>query len=246
MTSCWAESLGECSEKISREHIVSKAIFLDKDVSVSGLPWCIEPKAVGLQSLAARILCAKHNSALSVLDQIAVDFTAALRESLRLLDVRMNLKRKRWRMATFPINGYLLERWCLKTVINAAVAYGGPDSSEADFPSPTLVEIAFGKRAFEAAAGLYGIHDDLEARPREDGLALQFFKTQRNRVQGAIFSFLGFRLLLYLDAKEPPLPMVIATERGVAAETFTHSHHPFDIAYHAGVGISHKVKFEWR
>jgi hypothetical protein len=42
---CWAVSLGDCEGKISREHLVSQALFPDGNITVSGLHWCKdEPK----------------------------------------------------------------------------------------------------------------------------------------------------------------------------------------------------------
>lgn len=34
---CWAASLGDCEGKISREHLVSQALFPDGNITVSGL-----------------------------------------------------------------------------------------------------------------------------------------------------------------------------------------------------------------
>src|SRR5665213_2855249 len=79
---CWAACLGNCSNKMSREHIVTKAMYLDNEITVSGMPWCAdEPKTVGMAGLTAKILCVAHNSALSKVDEEAVRFARAMRES---------------------------------------------------------------------------------------------------------------------------------------------------------------------
>lgn len=45
---CWAAALGDCSDKISREHIISRALF-SQEVFVQGLAWCkSEPKKIGM------------------------------------------------------------------------------------------------------------------------------------------------------------------------------------------------------
>jgi hypothetical protein len=36
MTYCWVESLGDCSDKLSREHIVSEGMFPDQVLRVVG------------------------------------------------------------------------------------------------------------------------------------------------------------------------------------------------------------------
>ena len=250
MNVCWAACLGNCSDKMSREHIVTRAISLDNEVTVRGMPWCAdEPKRVGLASLTAKILCVAHNSALSKVDEEAVRFVEALRESFRLLQVRIGRSDHRWRIVRFPVDGYQMERWLLKTLINAAYDRGspiGPDSLEAGLPSKSLVEIAFGRKTFEPNAGLYGIFDAPENRPRTDGIEIHAINTPTNRVLGAVFCFIGFRLLLFLDRKGPTLPLMeIATATGESAQIIEPTYHPKAIEYSAGKGISHSVDFKW-
>lgn len=245
---CWASCLGGCSNKISREHTITKAMFLDKEIEVSGMPWCADqPKKIGLGSLTAKVLCVVHNSALSPVDEEAVRFAEAMRESFRLLAVRHRLKQKHWTLKKFSIDGRRMERWFLKTLINATCHRESPigvDAHSAGLPSQSLVEIAFGKRTFEPNAGLYGIYDPLTKRPQSDGISLLAFTT-RGRVAGAIFSFLGFRLLLFLDMKGPDLPsMEIYTAGGEKCEVIEPTYHP-RVDYHAGRGISHSILFDW-
>ena len=98
---------------MSREHTITQAMFLDKEIEVSGMPWCVEPQKVGLANLTAKVLCVDHNSALSPVDEEAVRFAEALRESFRLLQVRLSLKPRRWTFTKFPIDGPRMERWSL-------------------------------------------------------------------------------------------------------------------------------------
>jgi hypothetical protein len=249
MSGCWAAALGDCAGKISREHIVTRAISLDNEITVSGLDWCKEPKKVGLASLTAKVLCVAHNSALSELDSEAVRFVEAMRESFRLLTVRVGLKNRRWRRIKFPVDGPRLERWHLKTLINVTFDRGSPiglDANDLGLPSRSLVEIAFGKRTFEGEAGLYGLYDPPENRPHMDGLEIHTINTPANRVLGATFSFLGFRLLLFLDPKGPPQPLMeIAAATREWTEVIQPTYHPEGISYDAGKGLSHSVEFKW-
>lgn len=49
MPGCWAEVLGGCSSKISREHAISRNQFGDVEkITVQGFPWCPQPKEIGL------------------------------------------------------------------------------------------------------------------------------------------------------------------------------------------------------
>lgn len=239
MSKCWAACLGGCSDKISREHTITKAMFLDEELTVSGMPWCVEPKKVGLANLTAKILCVTHNSALSPLDEEAVKFTEAMRESFRLLQVRLGAKSKRWTFLKFLIDGPRIERWFLKTLINASY------QSDSRIEDSSLVEIAFGKKSFAPPTGLYGVYDPPEKKQLFDGISLHAFIV-RDRVVGATFSFLGFRLLLYIDKKGPQLPyMKIGTAGGGISEVLEPTYHPMGISYTAGKGISHAVVFKW-
>src|SRR6266566_4748064 len=90
-------------------------------------------------------------------------------------------------------------------------------------------------------AGLYGIYDNPENRPYMDGISIRGINTSGNRVVGAVFSFLGFRLLLFLDTNGPQLPLMeIGTGEGETSELIEPTYHPKAIDYLAGVGISHR------
>src|ERR1700675_999975 len=86
---CWAACLGDCGQKISREHRVSKCLFDSEEISVQGFPWCLnEPKTIGLANFVAKILCKEHISALGELDSAALQAFKVFRESVRLNRVR--------------------------------------------------------------------------------------------------------------------------------------------------------------
>lgn len=40
MSECWANSLGNCSGKMSREHLITKGTFIDDEILVHGFDWC--------------------------------------------------------------------------------------------------------------------------------------------------------------------------------------------------------------
>jgi hypothetical protein len=119
MSKCWAACLGGCSDKISREHLISENLFLDDDMTVEGFPWCHGKQVkIGLASLTAKILCQQHNSDLSDVDTIGGKTFEAFRESRRLANVREKNPKYRWAVVRTEINGRGFERWCLKTLIN--------------------------------------------------------------------------------------------------------------------------------
>src|SRR2546426_3801833 len=129
---CWARSIGDCSEKLSGEHLVSKALF-SESVTVRGFDWCKDrPKTIGINSLAAKVLCVRHNSALSELDAAALKVWNALKE---LADVQEGIAlAARLRIPVGPprplrlrVSGSRLERWAFKTTVNH-VAAGARDA----------------------------------------------------------------------------------------------------------------------
>lgn len=161
MGNCWAACLGNCDGKISREHVVSRALFLGNQISVQGFAWCKDDaKVIGLSSLTARILCEQHNSCLSEVDSSGADAFKAMREMMRLSNVRSQMKPRIWRIRRYDVDGPKLERWFLKTLINLAFEgqyHIGMDSTEVGRPSSRLVKLCFGLTKFQKPAGLYNV-----------------------------------------------------------------------------------------
>ena len=201
---CWAESIGNCTDTLSGEHIVSKGLFTDAPIVVQGLSWCKdEPKTIGLNGLTRKILCTRHNSALSPLDDAAIAAFNAFRESVRLTDVREKMKERRWNVVHLQLDGDGLERWFLKTLINVTLggqAKIGPNSNTPGQPSADLVAIAYGHRKFVLNAGLYNSQEPGETIDSEDRVNIIPFFDQANKyVLGGTFYFRGFRFMLNLD-----------------------------------------------
>jgi hypothetical protein len=210
MSNCWAECLGDCSDKMSREHIFSKGIFFSDELTVQGLAWCSDtPVSVGLASLTAKILCSKHNNDLSVADSAAASATRAFEEALALHKFREQFRPTYWSRRDFNINGYELESWFLKTLINVSFRSEkliGKDATEPGIPSRQLVEIAFQRRRFEAPAGLYTIPAVGETSLLDGRLRVTLMAQKPGATLGAIFTFAGLRYFLYLDDKFTPGP----------------------------------------
>jgi hypothetical protein len=68
----------DCSADLSAEHYISKSVLqaIGDTVAVSGVPLLSDgqEKEVGINSLTAKILCSRHNSALSLLDSAVGTF----------------------------------------------------------------------------------------------------------------------------------------------------------------------------
>lgn len=142
---CWANYRGDCGRGMSKEHLVSKALLPEEKVWVSGFSWCrSEERCIGINALQRRVLCAKHNNALSPADEAGVHAISAFAEGT----------------AEKAVDGPLLERWLLKTAINLSldgdlhIGVGMADSIPGK-PSPYLQAVAFGEQPFLASMGAY-------------------------------------------------------------------------------------------
>lgn len=169
---------------------------------VSGLHWCKnEPRAVGNARLTGKILCRKHNSDLSGLDYSVKQSFDTLDEAWRLYGARSGRTNRSWTQRTFKVDGVLLERWFLKTLIN--LSHGdqwaiGEGTHEAGMPNDELVRIAFGRSVFREKAGLYLASYDGQQEVRVyPGLSC-IPKTIGNNLMAGLFTFAGLNFFLSL------------------------------------------------
>lgn len=200
---CWAQALDACSQKISREHLVSAALFPNTNsISVSGFPWCKgETKIISLSSFTSKILCTKHNSLLSPLDSAAGAAFKAFNDSALLLNKRLSEESSKFKVRHFRINGKLLERWLLKTLINLCSESGllvGSKAEKPGIPDESLVRICFGLEHFAGKSGLYlaaRVGAEINSGPAIAFSPLIFDGTH---VAGGFFHFRGFFIFMSL------------------------------------------------
>jgi hypothetical protein len=248
MNDCWAACLGDCSGKISREHIVTAGLFLDDKITVQGPPWCRnEPKEIGLAALTKKNLCTKHNSDLSGVDNAGISSMNVLREATELTNLRIKYKITRPRIKRFQIDGRALERWFLKTFINIAFKQAYPigrDSAQPWIPSCDLVEIAFGQKQFEPKAGLYFLGEPGEQIESKEGLRAMTFTNETDALVGAMFYFWGFRFFLYLDQDGPGERFHSIRSTGWSGRSQP-MYHLKDIRATLGKPLSHVIEIRW-
>jgi hypothetical protein len=250
MSECWASDLGNCGGGNSREHLVSASAFTGEAIELYGLEWCRDqPKVIGLASFVSRILCRKHNSQLSELDEAAGDFLEALRELEELarisksgIIVQPNTTRR--------IDGSKFERWLLKTTVN--LCYGATwhtQQQPTSKPPGSLVEVVFGLRPFPPGTGLH----------RVTGPAHQFASSNRigfaplicidNEIIGSLWSLYGFKFALFLVPPESianthfafEVPWLIEWPKQLRFER-----RPAGLKAHLADGSVRTVDFAWR
>lgn len=182
---CWAASLGDCDGGASREHLISRSQLDSSTIIVSGLPWCREPREVGLASLVAKTLCARHNSALSPVDEEMQRFKGAIESIVA------------GRLRTSRLDARLVERWLLKTTVTLAMQ----DSSASLPPLSDLARVAFGHEAPPYGQGFFLVAHLGEQKPFENG-QLTFTSLNRKdtgRIAVAQFGFHGWTLVFAFD-----------------------------------------------
>lgn len=202
MKKCWAESYERCGGGISGEHLISQGLFRpSKTVNVQGFTWCADKMVtVGIKSLTRNILCRDHNSALSLLDEAAVETFNVLRRQVRLSRLKTSLLDL---LAEKPptLNGSLLERWFLKTMINLTVEGPlliGQTGTVRGVPPVDLVEMVYGSRPLSLGMGLSTlVSKGMPIHFREEVEVVNILEAD-NRLIGSMFSFFGLRFLMWL------------------------------------------------
>jgi hypothetical protein len=212
---CWASCLGNCSPVQSREHYISKGLFDTDSVRVVGLPWCkTEEKAIGVASAVAKILCKTHNEALSPLDTEAIKLFDCVREWSRLREVRATLPPGALRVRERRIDGLLVERWFLKTLVNMVkvqtqeMFWSG--TAIAREPGREVIEACFGLAPIVAPRGLHAAAAPGQPVNSRDSVSFTAINdTITNSVGGGLFEFRGLRFA-FAWTKRSLEPFVIA------------------------------------
>jgi hypothetical protein len=208
---CWARGLSGCSPDVSAEHFVSKALF-PNSVTIQGFKWCKDqPKTVGINSLAANVLCRSHNSALSELDAEALRVWNALK---RISDRQAEAAaaeslarriggRRRIELAAPPqplhvqADGSVLERWAFKMMIGV-VAGGTREGFLDDWTPPEpLAQFVFGQGTLPRGCGL-GIVATIGERVEDwDHVSFDLIRSVNAsppQAEGFLIGFRGLRL----------------------------------------------------
>ena len=209
MEKCWASSLGQCSDKMSREHLVSKGIFENRSFMVKGFKWCKdEYKNVGIESITRKCLCEKHNNLLSEVDNEGIKL-------FNTLDYIAELTANQGRpiqdkLIADSISGNLLERWFLKTLIN--LSYNseyqlGEFGENQGRPHQYIVDVVYGEVPFSNHMGLYSLVFDGHASMSRGEISFTPMIKNNKFIGGAVFTFRGIDFFLSLVPSIPPIKL---------------------------------------
>jgi hypothetical protein len=244
---CWAACLGDCGDKASREHLVSASLFVDDEILVQGFPWCPEGRKIGLANLTAKILCERHNNILSPVDEGGAEAFNTLREFNRIEQARQRIRVRITNVIKHRINGLILERWFLKTLIN--FSYNGDKpigrgSQVAGKPSDELVRIAFGLSHFRGRAGLsFVVRVGMQIRSQDIFKFAPLIKD--GRIEGGLFVFRGQPMLLYLGEEGVPVPLSGVHVEGEDLGSCLINFHNERITANRGKHPSQVIRIDW-
>ncbi|MEQ1734982.1 MAG: hypothetical protein ABL886_00965 [Rhodoglobus sp.] len=194
-------------------------------------------------ALTVKNLCRDHNSALSPTDLASKELTRALVDF-----VETSHARKKSGIVHPPkvltVDGALLERWFLKTVLThlagaEGLPIGSPEPAP-DTPTGALVEMAFGRRPIVPPIGLWlASYVDEQVSTRQDFSMLPIIK-DGIYVTALLFIFRGIRFVVGLDADLPPPIEAVRAQPGWRRAVL---HQPCRIIEADGLNVS--IRFEW-
>jgi hypothetical protein len=152
---CYAAVLADCDGgPLSGEHYISETLLkrFPKTFIVEGLSWTDGPRNVSPRTLTARVLCVRHNSALSPLDNMIGDFYEVLARAHAGRDV-----------GAHAFYGADLERWAIKVLLGLIVSgnFFGKDGQKTTVPQ-RYVRILFGEENLPEGCGFFYIGDPVE------------------------------------------------------------------------------------
>ncbi len=151
---CYAAALGDCHGKLTREHWISAAVLrlltVDDHVPIRGLAWLRgESRSLPIAGLQAKILCAHHNSQLSPLDEVGLQWAT----SIGLVDAGATA-------IADLIDGQCFERWLLKLLcgLGSSGAAGRDGTALRRWTPPAAwLRVLFGHSVHQPGVGLYAI-----------------------------------------------------------------------------------------
>ncbi len=161
---CYARELGNCSQRKSGEHFISKSLLekIEKSgkLNIQGPAWLSEneERIIPIKSMKANVLCKRHNSDLSGLDSAGTEFCSYL----------LNVKIKQ---AQLTVDGQEIERWLLKVLCGFGTS-GYLNRFNGWTPKREWLDILFFDKTLPDEAGLYYLISNkvLEAGPNEFGI----------------------------------------------------------------------------
>lgn len=147
---CYARALADCSAEITREHYVSNAVLKLlplKEMQIHNAPFLAPGQVIGASqaSMPSKVLCGRHNAALSPLDVVGQRFfEVALAKTDQTYSVMRGIELERW----------MLKFMCGFLASGQALTRDGRRVPKSE-PPARLLRVLFGTDALNDGCGLY-------------------------------------------------------------------------------------------
>jgi hypothetical protein len=207
---CYLNGLSSCSERISKEHTISKAILKQigsNEIKVTGFPWLQqgEERAVGIASLTTNCLCEEHNNRLSPLDSAAGSFFRALQQCRTTVTGTGE---------RFLFSGHDIERWMLKTLLGMAAGKNLANERRplrGDFdPDVDVADLLQNPASWKRPAGLYFTQRlGAQFKSETDLQLAPLSRLENDSIVGLLMGLQGFQVTLLAT------PSVILEDAGL-------------------------------
>lgn len=251
MIKCWASVLGDCDSQ-SREHYVSRGLWTNEVLTVVVPSWNGgRPTQIHLNSLFSKILCEKHNKALSNLDREAKKYFKAIGSIISDVEQKQTLRRSSiWSPLRFDVNGVFLERWLFKLAIgiisvlkkeNLWALSGSPSG----VPPRRLVRMVFG---LEEIPKPFGVYSMLQIGKNPDFMEEVTFAPYTNDKDEYIAAAISIRtipFLIWMD--DSPIDEKFETLDGnfLSSEKIKQRYHHQEVTFTTKGKVVSRLKFNW-
>lgn len=200
---CYMAETANCGEGLSREHYISRGLIDAPEVKVRGMPWQREEvEHYAPDNLTARMLCRRHNSALSPLDAHAKRFFLALEAGLQHAQ-RRSLSR---RTAFYITSGEALELWAMKTLAGlyaSGIEFRTQDHRFRDFEPPMariVAELSADRPRSLMTLGLPLAQDAHEERVGRRAVSIgPIIDDEAGQLTGLLVRLHGIALYFHID-----------------------------------------------
>ena len=190
---CYLHPTYDCSETLENEHYVTATVLrtIGSTLRVSGFSWVKESisRDIPVEQFTARVLCSRHNRALSPIDTQGGRFVRWIRDFCNSSTPPSR--------ARVLFSGHDVERWCPKTFLGlmaAGTLKSGPGQVIRRVSvSPQVIDLFFGRVLDEWGRGLWVRTDPQHTVNTELAISCEAVVDRAtNQVLGLTFNFFGF------------------------------------------------------
>jgi hypothetical protein len=188
---------------MSGEHVYSECLFTAEFIVTEGNAKIKPGVRIPRRNYKAKVLCKTHNEKLSDLDSEVKTLSDALREHWQSPCPRE---------ARVKVDGWKIERWCLKCLHGFIASKWAND--RAFLPDPALVKIVFGEGRLGPSAGLYVVRKPEPVRPSDldrVGCIVLHDLNDEGGVRGAYIQVQGLGFIIKPTPGDPTLSLRMST-----------------------------------